>query len=253
MAANSVKSMTMKDLDPEILRLARTCRGPYLAALSAAYDKRAALLAVLAFHAEIARIPAVVSEPILGRMRLQWWVDVLPGMAESNAHANPNGQARSHPVALALAPLGLAPETLCALANARNFDLDEGSAAVNQHIEQAAATGGVLFGLLLDVLGVVDDETRTAARKIGVAWALTQTLSQGRRVASDADADALRAHARAQIQKARNQDLPKAARKAALPVLVLARLVERSLKNPQDPLGAGAVFSVWWGNVRGRF
>ena len=232
----------MKHLDPEILRLARTRRGPYLAALSAPQDQQPGLLALLALDAELARIPLAVSEPMLGRIRLQWWLEVLPHMA---GHA--------HPVVQALAPLGLDVKTLQGLVEAYNFTLDEAPASVADHVAFAQASGGALAILLVDALGVTDAPARTAVHAVGTAWALIETLSSGRRVASNEDAAAIRDHAHALIDQARAHTIPKAQRRAALPVLLLARLVKRRRRNPQAPLGAGAVLSMWWGSVVGRY
>ena len=239
----------MKPIDPEILRLARARRGLYLAALSAPADKRVGLLALVAFDAELARIPQAVSEPMLGRIRLQWWVDALPGVT--------GGRPPSHPVAQGLAPWGLDLAALRGLVEARNFDLDDGATDVAEHLQYAHDGGGALALLMLDVLGVTDDEARAAARAVGAAWALVQTLEDGLRVASDADAAALRAEARGLLAQAHarvlSKALPRAQRRAALPVLALARLARRKLDDPSDPLGAGAVMSVWWGSATGRF
>lgn len=232
----------MKHLDSEILRLARTRRGPYLAALSAPQDRQPGLLALLAFDAELARIPQLVSEPMLGRIRLQWWVDVLPQMA-----------GNAHPVVRALAPLGLDGAALQSMVEAHQFALDDTTASVADHVAFAQASGGALAALMVQALGVADTLAHTAARDVGTAWALTETLNSGRRVASNEDAAAIRDHAHALIDQARAHKVPGAQRRAALPVLLVARLVKRRLDNPHTPLGAGAVLSVWWGSVVGRY
>lgn len=75
----------------EIVRKADPDR--YIATLYAPEDKRAALFALYAFDAEIIRIRDLVSEPLPGEIRLQWWRDALSsGLAE----------AAGHPVAAAL-------------------------------------------------------------------------------------------------------------------------------------------------------
>lgn len=42
-----------------------------------------------AFHFEISRIPFLVSEPVPGEIRLQWWRDALSGERDDEALANP--------------------------------------------------------------------------------------------------------------------------------------------------------------------
>ena len=49
----------------------------YLTALFAPADRRPDLFSLYAFNLELARARESVSEPIMGRMRLQWWRDAL--------------------------------------------------------------------------------------------------------------------------------------------------------------------------------
>lgn len=60
----------------------------YISLLLAPPALRADLLTVLAFDAELARIPATVSEPLIGEIRLQWWRDALsPLLADAGRTA----------------------------------------------------------------------------------------------------------------------------------------------------------------------
>ncbi|MEO1135595.1 MAG: squalene/phytoene synthase family protein [Pseudomonadota bacterium] len=68
----------------------------WLAASYAPSPLRTALYALCAFRLELRRIPAAVSEPALGEIRLQWWRDALE---EIRAGKPP----RAHPVVEALA------------------------------------------------------------------------------------------------------------------------------------------------------
>ena len=65
----------------------------YLAALLAPARARDGLMALAAFHGEIARIPLTVREPGVGDIRLQWWRDAL---------ATPAAIATGNPVADAM-------------------------------------------------------------------------------------------------------------------------------------------------------
>ncbi len=60
----------------------------FVSALITAQPARAALLAIAAFGAELARISFEVSDPALAQIRLQWWRDALaePGRGELAAH-----------------------------------------------------------------------------------------------------------------------------------------------------------------------
>jgi phytoene synthase len=57
----------------------------YLAALLAPASARAGLLTIAAFHGEIARIPAIVHEPTIAAIRLQWWRDVIDDASPAEA------------------------------------------------------------------------------------------------------------------------------------------------------------------------
>ncbi|MDX3810024.1 MAG: squalene/phytoene synthase family protein, partial [Bosea sp. (in: a-proteobacteria)] len=91
----------------------------YIATLYAPEARRHGLFALYAFSLEIARVRALVSEPLPGEVRLQWWRDLLEGQ--------PNGEVQAHPVAAALLDtvkryrLPIAP--LTGLIDARTFDL----------------------------------------------------------------------------------------------------------------------------------
>jgi hypothetical protein len=65
--------------------------GLLLAASYAPKEKQDGLIALYAFAAELDRIPASVSEPPLGEIRLQWWRDALDEVFGE-------GEVRAHPV-----------------------------------------------------------------------------------------------------------------------------------------------------------
>ncbi len=66
----------------------------FLACLFAPETKRAHLMALYAFNVEVARVRDSVSEPAIGEIRLQWWLETLDGI-----YAN---EKQDHPVAIAL-------------------------------------------------------------------------------------------------------------------------------------------------------
>ena len=66
----------------------------YLSMLYAPQDRRADLLALYAFNAEVAGIRDRVSEPMPGEIRLQWWRDVIAAPDPAVAAAgNPLAEA----------------------------------------------------------------------------------------------------------------------------------------------------------------
>ncbi|MEZ5842139.1 MAG: squalene/phytoene synthase family protein [Hyphomicrobiaceae bacterium] len=87
----------------EVIRLAARAyeRDRYLAALLSPRAVRDDLIVIAAFAGEVARIPASVSEPMMGEIRLQWWRDALALETPSGHDATPSG----HPVADAMRDL----------------------------------------------------------------------------------------------------------------------------------------------------
>src|SRR5436190_20448958 len=66
-------------------------RDRFLAALFAPEPQRRGLLALLAFDHELARTKKVTREPMLSRIRLQWW-------REAVAEAAGEGKPRAQPI-----------------------------------------------------------------------------------------------------------------------------------------------------------
>src|SRR5438477_1689136 len=69
----------------------------YFSALFAPAPKRAFLLVLYAFNAEVARIAETVREPMLGAIRLEWWRETVEAASK--------GSARNHDVARGLVSL----------------------------------------------------------------------------------------------------------------------------------------------------
>jgi 15-cis-phytoene synthase len=60
----------------------------YIATLFAPASKRDDLLTLYAFDAEISRIRSIISDPLPGEIRLQWWREVVNGMRVGEAQGN---------------------------------------------------------------------------------------------------------------------------------------------------------------------
>jgi phytoene synthase len=91
----------------------------YLACLFAPREAQAGLFALYAFNSEIARIREVVSDPMPGELRHQWWREALSCKGEEASRQNPVALAILH----TLKRYALPPEPLLALIEARSFDL----------------------------------------------------------------------------------------------------------------------------------
>ncbi|PYB71379.1 phytoene/squalene synthase family protein [Rhizobium wuzhouense] len=94
-------------------------RDRYLAALLTPAEKRASIVALYAYNAELARVRELVREPLPGEVRLQYWRDLLQGSGHGETAANPVAAE----LLRAIRDRGLPVAALVAMADARIFDL----------------------------------------------------------------------------------------------------------------------------------
>jgi phytoene synthase len=146
-------------------------RDRWLASLFAPAQKRPHLHALYAFNVEIARIRDVVSDPMPGEIRMQWWTDAL----EDDAR----GDMLAHPVADAfldtIAKCGLRRADFVALIEARRFDLyDDPMPGMAALIAYCDATASCLFRAAGKILS--GQSAEEAAHAAGIAHALTGLL-----------------------------------------------------------------------------
>lgn len=142
----------------------------YIATLYAPEAQRPALFALYAFSHEIARVRAVVSEPLPGEVRMQWWRDLL--------EEQDKGVPQAHPVAAALLDviarykLPIAP--LTGLIEARIFDLyDDPMPSLRDLEGYVGETSSALIRLASIILANGRDPGGAAAcGHAGVAYAL---------------------------------------------------------------------------------
>lgn len=152
-----------------------TDRDRYLACLLAPAEKRGALAALYAFHAEIARVRDVVREALPGEIRLQWWREFLEGEADGESMANPLAaglmacvKAHRLPVAVLTDMIearifdvyndpmenraaleGYAGETACALIQLASLILDPQEAPKSAEAAGHAGVAQTVAGILL--------------------------------------------------------------------------------------------------------
>jgi len=191
-------------------------RDRFLGALFAPAPRREGLLSLLAFDHELARTRAVTREPMLARIRLEWW-------REAVAEAVGGGKPRAQPVVESLSETArrhrLTVEGLTALIDAREEEI-EGPLDVTR-------AGHALADLELCVLGVEDAASRHAAHAVAVAWLMGEGPERDQLLG---DARALR----------RKVD------PAALPILLPA-LSLGGIATWRAPL------AYWWAARRGRY
>jgi NADH dehydrogenase [ubiquinone] 1 alpha subcomplex assembly factor 6 len=149
-------------------------RDRFLTTLFAPAERRDDLLALYAFNYEIAKTREVVSEPVLGQIRLQWWRESLDAIYAGDP-------VRPHEVAVPLADAirgrGLSRAHFDALIAAREFDLGgeapESLAALESY---AADSSARLVWLALEVLSERGEAAIAAGRAVGIAYALAGLL-----------------------------------------------------------------------------
>lgn len=116
----------------------------YLATLYLSPDIRGVAFAIYAFNVEISRIGSLVSEPMAGEIRLQWWRDIIEN----------KGDASASPVAIALVHAirkhSLPVKLFARLLEARVFDLySDPMPDLNSFEGYLGETRSVLFQLIL--------------------------------------------------------------------------------------------------------
>ena len=265
-------------------------RDRFLLCLFAPPQRREALFALYAFNLEVAKTAEVVSEPMLGQIRLQWWREALAEIYEGK-------QVRRHhvvePLAVAIRDHGLARAAFKRLIDAREADLDPAPPPDLAALESyAAATSATLQSLALAILGVEEEAAETAARQVGIAWALTGLLRAvpfharqkrlylpedhlavtGVRTAelfelrtSDALAGVvmrLAKRARERLSEARRLrgEVPKGALPALLPACLAEAYLARLERADFDPFAPSVqaelrnpALRLWWASLRRRY
>jgi phytoene synthase len=247
-------------------------RERFVTALFAPPERRDALMVLYAFNAEAARVRENVREPLAGRIRLQWWREVIAG-------ARPEGETIGHPVAaplIALIAEGLPAAPLDAILEGRERDLDGEPFAGPDDLESyAEATSGRLSQAAALLLGGADAETQAAAGAVGTAFALaglmratphwastgrlTLAEAAGGGAAMAAAAAVIGARARALLAEARRRPIERRALAALLPGTLATVHLKRMERAGWDvfashlarPATAPVRLMVNW--ARGRF
>lgn len=149
-------------------------RERFLSAMLAPVPVRRALVALIAWNLEIAKVGEIASDEMIGLIRYQWWRDALEEIYSGKP-------ARQHAIVLelaeAIAVYALPKEPFMEVISAREADLDAQPFATMDALDDyARRTGGTFLKLWLHVLGVKDTQAQEAAEHVGAAWALTGGL-----------------------------------------------------------------------------
>lgn len=264
-------------------------RDRYLTCLFAPADRRDALFALYAFNLEVAKTAEIVSEPMIGRIRLQWWRDAI-----DNIYAGaPVAHHVVDPLHAAVIGHRLPRDPFDRLIDAREADLDgEPPATLDALDSYVEATSSELLRLALGILGEDSASAREAAGHVGIAYALSGLLcaipfhARQKRlylpqdVIEDAgveigdlfelrpsaalNATVERVAARAQDHLARARALRAQVPRTALPAMLPAAFAQMHLKalrkSDYDPFAPnvqqdrpGRVWRLAWANLIGRY
>jgi len=251
----------MQDRDSYIADLVRReDRDRFLTALFVPADRRADVLALFAFNAELARIRNSVSEIIIGRMKLQWWRDVIDAIYAGRGGPQGNPVTESLAEVIVCRNLTRAHFDTIITTREREMDTDDEGLAFNVTTELETFAEGTASRLIDLVLEVLEAKAEVAARHVGIGIALTGILRaviyQG---ADEATKTAIAVSAEAHLAKARDHNVPR----AAVPALLGATIASQYLKTMRRAnyhvdhsgmitLRAG-VLALIWNSWRGVF
>ena len=150
--------------------VAKADKDRFLSCLFAPKDVRHHLFALYAFNVEIARIRETVSEPQIGLVRQQWWLDTIDGIYAGRMPDHPVAQALAHAIAKGELP----KHALHNLIIAREFDLyDDPVPALSDLEGYLGETSSSLIQMAALILG---KGAADAAGLAGVAFGLAGVL-----------------------------------------------------------------------------
>ncbi len=211
----------------------------FAATMAAPPPARQPLWVLYAFNLELARAAWVSPEPMICRMRLQWWVDTV-------AEAGAGGARRAHEVAgplhdLIRATPALVP-LLTAMAGARDWDIDAqpfpDAGALTAHLDATAGSLMRAAALALGAPPAAEQAVRDVAHAQGLAaWfcATAALTDRGRQPLPDPSPAAITALAGAaltRLARAALHTVPKPARPALYPAWAARALLTQAAREP---------------------
>ena len=146
----------------------------YASTLFVPARERRALLALYAFNAEISRVHDLVSQPLPGEIRLQWWTDMLAGSGHGNVESNPVAAE----LLLAIRNFRLPVGPLSRLVEEHQFDLYNdpmpSMAALEGYLN---GTTSALFSLAAHVMTRPSEEIDHLAQHAGLTQGIAQVIA----------------------------------------------------------------------------
>jgi len=147
----------------------------YWACLFSPEHHRSALASLYAFNLEMAKTREIVSEPMIGEIRLQWWREAINGERAEEAIAHPI----AGPLVAAIRRYRLPVQPLLDLIDARVFDLyDDPLGTVSELEAYCGQTDSALFRLASIILADGGEiGSADLAGHAGVAFGIAGLLS----------------------------------------------------------------------------
>ncbi|MCI4661293.1 MAG: squalene/phytoene synthase family protein [Neomegalonema sp.] len=161
--------MAAPELSPLAARVRAEDPDRFEAALFADEAACEGLMALYAFNLELASIGAKVSEPMIGLMRLQWWRDLLDGVAAGEA---PRAHEVAGPLVQAIRRFDVPLEPLQAMLTAREREFEQdglGSLAAVRAYLDGTAGALMLAACALLAEARLSDEASALVRGVGSA------------------------------------------------------------------------------------
>ena len=154
--------------DPTLAQLKQVDPDRCRAAVLGPARERESLLLLYGFHYELAKVPELVSEPMIGQIRYQWWRDALAEIYEARP-------VRTHEIATPLATLlneAGVPRFWCdRLIDARERDLDPTPFSnLSEAKDYCRQSSGTLMQIAVKILC---EQPNEAVLDLGEAWGLT--------------------------------------------------------------------------------
>ncbi|MGY3452381.1 phytoene/squalene synthase family protein [Bradyrhizobium sp. USDA 4353] len=146
----------------------------YASTLFVTAEVRRALLSLYAFNVEISRIRDVVSQPLPGEVRLQWWHDTLTG----DEHGGVEGNPVAAELLLTVQRFALPVDRLTRLVDEHQFDLYNDPmptmAALDGYLGD---TRGTLFACAAQIMAPPFEGADHLAHHAGIALGILQVIA----------------------------------------------------------------------------
>ena len=141
----------------------------YLSALFIPYQHREAVFTIYAFNSEVSRTREMVSEAMLGEIRLQWWRESLQKISQNEIIENPILNSLRKTLFYYDLPIVYLEKLL----DARLNDLKNTPPKdLKSLVDYARDTSGTLGVMVMKILGFNDTVSIRVADLVSTAWAL---------------------------------------------------------------------------------